>query len=197
MSIPPVTIRPVQREDAADLQANCFSRNTLEEVQQQIESLLDDFARGQALRLVAEVEGTVIGNADLIRELHRLKRHCAEWAGVVVCGPYQGRGIARALLTETLVQAASWGIELLTVGVRGGTPAEEVYRRLGFREYARLPGGLKEARDDKLLVFDEVMLYLPVPAPASRRGPGHWRYTGVPARGQEVDTILALRMFPG
>ncbi|MFL5698294.1 MAG: GNAT family N-acetyltransferase [Ktedonobacteraceae bacterium] len=173
MSTPSVTIRPVHREDAADLQANCFSRNTLEEVQQQIESLLDDFARGQAMRLVAEVDGSVIGNADLIRETHRLKRHCAGWAGVVVCGPYQGHGIARALLTETLPQAASWNIELLTVGVRGGTPAEEVYRRLGFRQYARLPGGLKEARDNQLFVFDEVMLYMPVTATASRPGPAH------------------------
>lgn len=173
MSTPSVTIRPVRREDAADLQANCFSRNTLEEVQQQIENLLDDFTRCQALRLVAEVEGTVAGNADLIRETHRMKRHCAEWAGVVVGGPYQGRGIARALLTETLVQAATWGIELLTVGVRGGTAAEGVYRRLGFREYARLPGGLKEAREGQLLVFDEVMLYMPVPATATRPSPAH------------------------
>ena len=163
MSTPSVIIRPVRREDAADLQVNCFSRNTLEEVQQQIEGLLSDFTRGHALRLVAEVAGTVVGNTDLIRETHRLKRHCAGWGGVVVCGPYQGRGIARALLQETLAQAAAWGIELLTVGVRGGTPAEEVYRRLGFREYARLPGGLKEARDGKLLVFDEVMLYMPIP----------------------------------
>ncbi len=34
-----VIIRPVRGEDTADLQANCFSRNTLEEVQQQKEKL--------------------------------------------------------------------------------------------------------------------------------------------------------------
>ena len=84
MSTPSVIIRPVRREDAADLQVNCFSRNTLEEVQQQIEGLLSDFTRGHALRLVAEVAETVVGNTDLIRETHRLKRHCAGWGGVVV-----------------------------------------------------------------------------------------------------------------
>jgi GNAT superfamily N-acetyltransferase len=157
-------IRRVRREDAADLQANCFSGNTLEEVRQQVETLLNEPALRHALRLVAEVDGSVVGSADLVRETHRLKRHRAEWAGVVVCGSHQGRGIARALLQETLRQAASWGIELLTVGVRGGTPAEEVYRRLGFREYSRLPGGLKEECDGKLLAFDEVMLYMVVPA---------------------------------
>ena len=34
MSTPSVIIRPVHREDATDLQENCFSRNTLEEVHQ-------------------------------------------------------------------------------------------------------------------------------------------------------------------
>ena len=164
MSTHSVIIRPVRPEDASDLQANCFSRNTLKEVQQQIERLLAAAARGQSLRLVAEVDGTVVGNADLIRETHRLKQHRADWGGVVVSGPYQGRGIARMLLQETLAQAATWGIELLTVGVRGGTPAEEIYRHLGFREYARLPNGFKEAGDGTLLVFDDVMLYMPVPA---------------------------------
>jgi len=164
MSTPSVIIRPVRREDAADLQENCFSLNTLEEVQQQIEGSLIDFSRGHSLHLVAEVDGTVVGSANLARETHRLTRHRATWGGVVVCGHYQGRGIARALLQETLAQASSWGIELLTVGVRGGAPAEEVYHRLGFREYARLPGGFKEVRDGELLFFDDVSLYLPVPA---------------------------------
>ncbi len=167
MSTSSVLIRPVHREDAADLQANCFSRNTLSEVQQQIENSLANMAHDLWLHLVAEVEGIVVGSAELKRETQRLRRHRAEWTGVVVCGWYQRRGIARALLMETLAQAAAWGIELLTVGVRGGTPAEEVYHRLGFREYARLPNGFKEVRDGQLLVFDDVALYLPVPATAS------------------------------
>ncbi|TMB80432.1 MAG: hypothetical protein E6J48_10395, partial [Chloroflexi bacterium] len=65
MSTPSVIIRPVRREDAADLQENCFSRNTLEEVQQQIEGSLIDFSRGHSLHLVAEVDGTVVGSANL------------------------------------------------------------------------------------------------------------------------------------
>ncbi len=79
-------------------------------------------ANDRWLHLVAEVDGIVVGSAELKRETHRLLAHRTEWTGVVVCGAYQGRGIARALLEEALAQAASWGIELLTVGVRGGTP---------------------------------------------------------------------------
>src|SRR5205085_7281202 len=132
MSPSPVIIRRVRGEDVADLQANCFSRNTLIEVQQHIENTLAHIANDRWLHLVAEVDGIVVGSAELKRETHRLLAHRAEWTGVVVCGHYQGRGIARALLRETLAQAATWSIELLTVGVRGGTGAEEVYHRLGF-----------------------------------------------------------------
>ena len=167
MSPSPVIIRRVRGEDAADLQANCFSRNTLIEVQQHLDNSLAGMADNRWLHLVAEVDRMVVGSAELKRETHRLLSHRAEWTGVVVCGHYQGRGIARALLQETLAHAASWSIELLTVGVRGGTPAEEVYHHLGFREYARLPGGFKEVRDGELLVFDDVSLYLPVSTPPS------------------------------
>ncbi len=93
MSLPSVIIRPVRREDAVDLQANCFSRNTLEEVQQQVEESLASMADGQGLHLVAEVDEMVVGSAELKRETHRRLLHRAEWTGVV-CRPYQGRGIS-------------------------------------------------------------------------------------------------------
>ncbi len=48
------------------------------------------------------------------------------------------------------------GVELLATSCRAGTTAETVYRRLGFAEYGRLPGGIKEAWGR---VFDEVLLY--------------------------------------
>lgn len=56
MSSPSVVIRRVRREDATDLQENCFSRNTLIEVQQQIEGSLAGMADGQWLHLMAEVD---------------------------------------------------------------------------------------------------------------------------------------------
>lgn len=76
-------------------------------------------AENQWVHLVAEVDKIVVGSAELKRETHRLLSHRAEWTGVVVCGLYQGRGIARALLAETLAQIALWGIEIMTVWVRG------------------------------------------------------------------------------
>ena len=44
--------------------------------------------------------------------------------------------------------------------------AEEVYRRLGFREWGRLPGGLQR-NWGRQRSFDEVHYYLPVGTPAA------------------------------
>jgi acetyltransferase len=156
-----IIIRPVAREDAADLRENCFSMNTLEEVQERVENTIQMLEEGTGVRFVAEVDGMVVGTVMLSRNAHPLYAHRAEVDDVVVRGDYQRRGIARRLIAECRAHAESMGVEILEIGVRGGTPAEEVYRRLGLIEYARLPGGIKEPWDDGN-VFDEVLFYLPV-----------------------------------
>jgi ribosomal protein S18 acetylase RimI-like enzyme len=156
-----ITVRLVEHKDVADLQENCFSMNTLEEVKERVENTIQMFEEEKGIQLVAEVGGMAVGTVTLSRNAHPLYAHRAEVSDVVVCGDYQRRGIARRLIAECHARAASMGVETLEVGVRGGTPAEEVYRRLGFIEYARLPEGIKEPWDGGG-VFDEVRFYQPV-----------------------------------
>jgi ribosomal protein S18 acetylase RimI-like enzyme len=156
-----ITIRPVERKDAADLRENCFSMNTLEEVQERIENTIQMAEEETGLRLVAEVDGLVVGTVMLSRNSHPLYAHRAVVDDVVVHGDYRRRGIARRLIAECRARAESMGVEILEIGVRGGTVAEEVYRRLGFIEYARLPQGIKEPGEGGN-VFDEILFYHPV-----------------------------------
>ena len=130
-------------------------------VKERLESTIQMFEEGNGVQLVAEVDGIVIGTATLRRNSHPLYVHRAEIDSVVVHGDYQRRGIARRLIAGYRTYAESMGIEILEIGARGGTPAEEVYRRLGFIEYTRLPGGIKEPWGDGN-AFDEVLFYLPV-----------------------------------
>jgi GNAT superfamily N-acetyltransferase len=89
---------------------------------------------------------------------------------MVVCDQYQRRGIARRLVASLRDHAAQWGVEILETSVRGGTPAEEVYRRVGFQEYGRLPRGLAEPWGAKQ-VFDEVYFAMPVMSRGSSARP--------------------------
>jgi len=154
-----ITFRLIALEDAEQLQANCMSGATVEGIRGWIPDDLRAHEAGEKVPLVAIVDGEVRGTATLVRRTHRLARHIAGIAGVVVDHRYWRRGIARALFEELSARAAAMGIELLATECRAGTTAEMVYRRLGFTEYGRLPRGLKEPSGK---VFDEVFFYKPL-----------------------------------
>jgi GNAT superfamily N-acetyltransferase len=158
---PGITVRLVRPADAAMLQSNCFVRNIVEETAAEIGGILQGYAEGEVIPLVAAVDGVVVGHAMLKRKHHPLYRHRADLVGMVVCGAYQRRGIARRLIEALRDHAAQMGVAIVETSVRGGTPAEEVYRRVGFQEYGRLPGGIVEPWDE-CIVYDEVLFWMPV-----------------------------------
>ncbi len=159
-----IVVRVVRPDDAAMLQSNCFFRNTVEETAARIDENLQGYAEGEVIPLVAEVDGIVVGNSMLKRRNHPLCRHRADLADMVVCDEYQRRGIARRLIGALRDRAAQIDVTIFETSVRGGTPAEEVYRRVGFQEYGRLPGGIVEPWGE-CGVCDEVLFWMPVRRP--------------------------------
>ena len=130
----PIIVRPVRLSDAPGVRENCFSMNTVEQVQSRIEANLQTQEQGNGVQLAAEIDGIVVGTAGIIRNSHPLEAHRAELVDLVVHGDYRQRGIARRLVEECCIHAAAIGIEILETGCRAGTPAENVYPRLGFIE---------------------------------------------------------------
>jgi GNAT superfamily N-acetyltransferase len=161
-----IVVRPVKPEDAAQLRENCFSMNTLAEIQADIAERVKAFEAGTLVHLVAEVQGSegasgVVGTGILIRNEHAFMTHRGKVGSLVVHPDYQRRGIARRIVETMRDYAPSMGIEFLEVSCRGGTPAEKVYPRLGFVECGRFPRGLVEPWGDHL-VFDQVSFYMAV-----------------------------------
>jgi ribosomal protein S18 acetylase RimI-like enzyme len=156
------TVRPVRSDDAQDLRENCFSANTLAEVEERIAESLQAAEEGTQVLFVAEVGGVVVGTGTFVRNTHPLYAHRAEVGGLVVHSDYQRRGIARRIVEQIAETAASMGLKVLEISVRGGTPAEEVYRRLGFVEWGRLPRGIREPWGEHK-VYDLVHFYVSLP----------------------------------
>ena len=50
------------------------------------------------------------------------------------------------------------GIDILEISCRGGESAEKIYCKMGFSEYGRLPGDIKEPWGDHK-VYDIVYYY--------------------------------------
>ena len=139
-----ITIRLVRPEDADPLRENTYSANTLAEVRERVAGEIAAYAQGTRVHLVAEVDGAVVGTGRVGRNEHPLHAHRAELYNIVVHPDYQRQGLARRIIATLHDHALSMGITILAVSCRGGTGAEQVYPRLGFVEWGRLPGGLKE-----------------------------------------------------
>ena len=154
-------IERVTLQDATDLHRNYFSMSSLEAVTDELIADLAAMEAGQRVRLVARLNGIVVGNARLFREQHSLKQHIGLIHDVVVCGRFQGRGVARRLFEQFEAEAARLGLHILETSARAGTAAEQVYRKLGFQEYGRLPGGLREPWGAQH-VYDHIFFWKPI-----------------------------------
>jgi RimJ/RimL family protein N-acetyltransferase len=110
-----------------------FARS-VEEIRQQFR----DADPRSALWLVAELDGRVVGGANVARGRWSKSAHTAD-LGVALLPGARGRGIGDALLREGIEWARSVGIRKLKLGVFASNErALALYRKLGFVEEARL-----------------------------------------------------------
>jgi len=96
---------------------------------------------GRAVVVIAEADGKAVGQSNARKRRGRLK-HTAG-LGVFVRKQYRDQGIGSEMMRELENQAGALGIEILYLEVYGISPAMRLYERLGYREYGRLPGGIK------------------------------------------------------
>jgi len=94
------------------------------------------------VKLVAEVEGSVVGHLFLTWEKHGacVRDEVKEYGYVselFVREAHRGRGIGRALLLEAERLTKAKGFDHMMLGVlHGNTVAERAYARFGFKPYA-------------------------------------------------------------
>lgn len=155
----------------------------------QINAWMAEIERGETVTIIAETEGTVMGEATLHLSDVPWTRH----VGVVrVFTAYEqrGRGLGRLLLEEICRLAPSLGIEKLVAEMTvEQTAAQHLMRDLGFMEQARLPLFVKDRHGQRhdliMMVKDLVPMDI---ATGSARQPAVWRCT---ACGVVVRTVDA------
>jgi len=122
------TIRRLREGDAGALQRYCYTDAALEEVQDYVTWCLHPSRESWITRLVAEVDGHVVGNAQLTTRGDK-----GEIGSVVVADAFQRQGLARRLITALIDEAQNQGLAELEIHVRQDQPAiADFYQRLGF-----------------------------------------------------------------
>ena len=120
-------IRPARLEDAQALHRHCYPELDYEEVHDYLVWCLQA-GRGWIVRLVAEVDGQVVGNAQLTEWKLR-----GEIGSLVVSPGHRRRGIARTLLTALIKEADRRGLDSLEIRASENKPhLIAFYHRMGF-----------------------------------------------------------------
>lgn len=78
----------------------------------------------------------------------RLTEHWRTVKRVMVHPDFQGFGFGARLMAEVERVGRAMGLEQLVLDCRGGTGADEFYKKCGYSEFGRLRGGLKLSSDD-------------------------------------------------
>jgi ribosomal protein S18 acetylase RimI-like enzyme len=115
---------------------------TLEEEQRYLEGRLAAVANGTGVQLAAYSNGLLAGNAGIDLRWGT-SRHTGE-LGIAVAQPFRGQGVGDLLLNTIINEAIAHlsGLKIVTLEVFGNnTTAINLYTKVGFVEFGRLPGG--------------------------------------------------------
>lgn len=110
-----------------------------------------DYWRGVEGRIVlaARLEGRIVGTVSLAPAPQPNQPHRADVAKLLVHPDARQRGVARALMLDLERRAREMGRTLLTLDTETDSPAEALYRSLGYVKFGVVPGFALDARDKR------------------------------------------------
>jgi RimJ/RimL family protein N-acetyltransferase len=127
-----------------------------------LKGVLEKSEKQQAVYLVAEAKGRIIGTSAVEQNLTDINRgkHVGKF-GVSLKKDYRRRGIGKALSQTAIIEAKERipGLRLIILDVfEPNQIGQDLYRKLGFVQSGRLPGGVWHI--DKYV--DKIQMYLKV-----------------------------------
>ncbi len=152
-----VIIRPVKLSDSEDIANYLFTQAKEEDIKKNLQDDIQKMDQGKLLRIVAEIDGKVIGQCDFRRPSSATKQHIIDITGLVVNSQYQGKRVSSKLMEYGFNWAKERGITIATIFVRKGTKAEDIYLHQGFAIYGELKDGIKETWGEEK-IYDEIFL---------------------------------------
>lgn len=111
-----------------------------------IDKLLDKFRKKLAIHLLAFTSEKLIGSSDLnMKDPNRGALKHEGVFGISVLKEYRRKGLGKLLMRFVLDEAIKNlpNLKIITLGVFSTNDlAKQMYKRFGFTEYGRLPGGI-------------------------------------------------------
>jgi len=126
-------IRKASMDDSGSLHTYCFPSETLEEVEKKLKRDIDRMDRGDAYRMVAEINGYAVGS--ILLEFDKKNKKIAQVSQIVVTGPLRGSVVAEKLIEVASDVAKQNNVETLQIEAnRSDGKLIERYKSWGFVE---------------------------------------------------------------
>lgn len=132
---------------------------TLEEERKFLNDSIKLINNKKGILFLAESEGKIIGVSD-VRMRQRISSHIGVF-GISIAKDFRSRGIGTKLMKSAIDESVKnlAGLKIIELDCFANNPiAPDLYRSCGFKEYGRLPKGLKHKGEfvDDILMYYEV-----------------------------------------
>lgn len=121
-----------------------------------LDNLLERIKEKRGVTLYALSDGQLVGMISI--SLKDLNQSHVGYLGISIKKEFRGKGLGNLLMELVLKDAKDnlVGLKTITLDVYANNPiAPNLYKKFGFKEYGRLPRGIKW-RDE---LVDEIMMY--------------------------------------
>lgn len=119
---------------------------TREHEEEYVKNSVSDLKAKNAVHVLAFHNNVLVGNASIIKGKHR-HEHIGLF-GIALAKDYRGEGIGEKLTEYVLSQVSSINIQMVELKVyHPNDAAINLYKKLGFKEIGRFPGGAKYKDD--------------------------------------------------
>lgn len=108
--------------------------------------------------LWAEYDGQIVGNCDIKRGPSSRDSHVGT-VGLMIDKDFRGQGLGKYLLKKILEHAKKMNYKIAKLDVFSDNEiAIKLYKKMGFKEYSRLPNGFfrKGKYSDKVEMYKEI-----------------------------------------
>jgi RimJ/RimL family protein N-acetyltransferase len=134
------------------------NKMTKDEVADWLRRRLEDMEKGRAIDIVAETDGRVIADSEVIRDAAFFQTffHVGQ-LGIMIGGGYRNLGLGTHIMKVLIEESRKAGLRVLVLNVfANNSRAIHVYEKVGFREIGRITNGVHR----KNKYFDNIMMTL-------------------------------------
>lgn len=125
-----------------------------------VQDCLSAIAQDNKVFLLCFIDDKLVANSDVSRDLISKKRGCHVGIfGITVAAELRGEGVGFELSRQVIDEAKKNipGLKIIKLNVyEPNTKAQKLYEKLGFKEFGRLPKGIKYKGE----YYDEIEMYM-------------------------------------